>query len=199
MQRLRALHYAKKVVALYWTSASRALRLTPLMQGLRHPAGEDVESTPLAELTWRVTDRICRLCFGNYPIEATVARVPAVDTVIFPPKWGRRTPIFVPLTNDLHAKTTEDKIRIIKQDEAARKAHREPAKEYTTVWLPKYWRTRVHVFTFAFAVALGIGIAAALLVPLVVGRGLMYTFMGQEVHDGHSIVSFALAGDGTSR
>lgn len=192
MERLRVLHWAKKVIALYWTTASRSLRLTALMQGLRRPDEAEVDSDRLSELAWGMTDRVFRLLLGDYPIEATMARVPAVDTIIFPPKWGRRTPIFVPLTEDGLPKNARDKIRIIRQDETARLARREPEKDYTQVWLPKYWRTRVHVFTFAFAMALGVGITSGLLIPLVIGRGLLFTLLGEEVHDGYSFVSHAL-------
>jgi uncharacterized membrane protein YbaN (DUF454 family) len=162
------------------------------MFGLRMPPGhyeDEVESLPV-RILWAALDVPFRTMFGPYFAGPTFARVPADDHVVLLPRTSGtgREGALVPLTAHGTPRTRADKIRIIRQDLAAHRAKRDPKKDYLTVWLPRYWRTRVYVHILATAIAAGMAVGAAIFTPLLVGRGLMGMVFG-KVHDGYSMVS----------
>lgn len=192
---IRFRHRIKKLLTLWWHSSSRAFNLTSVMFGPRMPLGHDhdeAESLPI-RLFWGALDVPFRAMFGPYFAGPTFARVPADDHVVLLPRTSGtgREGALVPLTAHGTPRTRADKIRIIRQDLAAHRAKRDPKKDYVTVWLPRYWRTRVYVHILATAIAAGLAVGAAVFTPLLVGRGLMGMVFG-KVHDGYSMVSEAI-------
>jgi E3 ubiquitin-protein ligase MARCH6 len=177
----------------WWRGAAAFFRLSPLMYGdsylhgrERYPEQDRVDPWIL-ERAWSVVDNAYQAAFGSYDNAETMARVPNVDRVALLPPHERRRGVFIPLDAQGAPKTAEDKLRLLKQDRAARHVDKDPKEEYTIVWLPSRWRIRIHAFIFAALCSASALIATALFVPLIVGRLVTGTVLG-EVHDGYSWV-----------
>lgn len=97
--------------------------------------------------------------------------------------------MFVPLDDDLVPRSREAKIRMLRQDEATRKAKREPRDDFIVVSLPRYWRTRVHAFVFGTLGFSAVFIAGVVIVPVLLGRRIIGGWGMGQVHDGYSYVS----------
>ena len=192
---LRPRHRVKKFWNTYWRITTRQLCLSSLMYGRdrrgRSATDEKKAGGPrVLEAMWPILDPVFQLAFGRYDPTATDARVPAEDQVALLPQSERRKGgVFVALDENGSPRTPEDKLRLLKQDKRAREAKRDPKNDYTVVWLPQYWRTRVHAFIFA-----ALGMAATCLAilffgPLVVGRAALAMLTTEPIHDGYSLVS----------
>lgn len=174
-------HRLKKALSIWWRNTTRAFRLSSLIYGL------EPEKSSRYEAIWPILDRVLQIAFGKYNAEETQARVPNVDQVLLlPPAERKNGGVFVPL-QDGRPKSEADMIRMLKQNRLARNGGRDERKDYTVVWLPKYWRTRIHVFIFCALVTSGAVIGLAFFTPLVIGRMALGKVFGQ-VHDGYSLV-----------
>lgn len=177
----------KRALHAWWHATAKAFNLTSLLHG--KTARFKTESR-LTISTWRVADFFGQLVFGKYDTTESDARVPSSDQVVLlPPAERKGNGVFVMLDKLGAPKTADDKLRLLKQDRAAREGGRDPRADYRIVWLPRFWRTRVHALIFAALGTASAVIALAFFVPLVVGRLASSLFIEEEVHDGYSWVS----------
>jgi E3 ubiquitin-protein ligase MARCH6 len=201
LESLRAKQRGKKFLNSWWKAVSRSFKLTDLLNGKR-PSSTLRPESKLVLTLWAILDIPFQFVFGKYNTESTLARVPAHDrTALLSPaeRKGSGNGVFIPLDDKGRPKTLEGKIKWLKQDRAAREAKRDPWKDYRVVWLPVYWRTRVHSLIFGAVGSCAAALAVVALVPLLVGRlftawlmGLWGGEVGAEMHDGYSLVSPAL-------
>jgi E3 ubiquitin-protein ligase MARCH6 len=145
------------------------------------------------QLAWLVTDAICQSMFGRYDNRATRARVPGNDRVeLLPLTSGRREGMFIPLDQKGAPRNEADELRLLRQDRAARRAGRNPLKDYTVVNLPDYWRTRIHVLLGVGLMSTSVLVATLFFVPLAVGRLGSSYFFTAPVFDGYNWVSLTV-------
>lgn len=184
---LRVDHRLKKGLALWWNFTVRSLDLSSLILGVETPRQPQSRTVQLA---WLVTDAICQSVFGRYDNRATSARVPSNDRVeLLPLTEGAREAMFIPLDHKGAPKTEVDELRLLRQDRAARRAGRNPMKDYTVIQLPDYWRTRIHVLLGVGLASASLLVAAVFFIPLAVGRLATSFFFVAPVFDGYSWVS----------
>ena len=173
----------------FWHSTCSNLRLSCLLHG-RTYAGECQAGPYRMGRFWAILDNILQLVFGNYDPTATYARVPASDQVaLLPPTERRKSGVFVQVDADGSPTSAEAKMRMLRQDQRARAMKRDPTRDYTIVWLPQYWRTRIHVFVSISVTVTGVFIALVFFTPIVIGRAMFAMFVNQTVHDGYAYVS----------
>ena len=187
LESFRARVWIKRGLTAYWSATTSAFRLTSLVYGTA-PSKDQRPEPVFIRAMWATFDLPLQVIFGRYSSMATFARVPATDQIVLLSRANNRKGTFVPLTPAGNPRTKEDKLRILNQDAAARRGGRDPVEDYTMVWLPRYWRTRVHLFILLCGIMAGIAVMSAGLVPLLVGRGVVGMVFG-EVHDGYSLVS----------
>ena len=168
--------------------ATAAFQLTSLMYGGRHTT--EVERSAFGfEGMWPAADRLFQLLFGYYQNDETEARVPGADQIVLlSPAERKRGGVFVPLDESGAPRLPEDKLRLLKQDRAAREAGRLPKTDYTVIWLPRYWKTRIQMFILAALTIVSIALAVGFFVPLVVGRAVVAMISKELTHDGYNIV-----------
>ncbi|OXG23731.1 E3 ubiquitin-protein ligase MARCH6 [Cryptococcus neoformans Ze90-1] len=178
---------ARRLFIQWWRAVTTRYRLTNLVAPVPNENERSEAPTKLENALWPICDWICQKLFGKYRTEATDARVPASDSVVLMPIEQRRKEggVFVPLDESGIPYNRADKLRLLKQDKIAREAGRLPTSDYTVVWLPKYWRTRIHMFVASALASMSIVIALAVFMPLAVGR-MMWKTLGMDVHDGYS-------------
>ncbi|KIS00118.1 E3 ubiquitin-protein ligase MARCH6 [Cryptococcus deuterogattii 2001/935-1] len=178
---------ARRLFTRWWRAVTTRYRLTNLVAPVPNENERSETPTKLENALWPICDWICQKLFGKYRTEATDARVPASDSVILMPIEQRRKEggVFVPLDGSGIPYNRADKLRLLKQDKIAREAGRLPTSDYTIVWLPKYWRTRIHMFVATALASMSIVIALTAFTPLAVGR-MMWKALGMDVHDGYS-------------
>lgn len=181
---------ARRLFIQWWRAVTTRYRLTNLVAPVPNENERSEAPTKLENALWPICDWICQKLFGKYRTEATDARVPASDSVVLMPIEQRRKEggVFVPLDESGIPYNRADKLRLLKQDKIAREAGRLPTSDYTVIWLPKYWRTRIHMFVASALASMSIVIALAVFMPLAVGR-MMWKTLGMDVHDGYSWVS----------
>lgn len=137
-----------------------------------------------------ILDLPFQLLFGQYDKQQTDARVPGADQIVLlSPSQRKRGGVFVPLDGAGAPHTEEDKLRLLKQDRAAREAGRDPKADYTVISLPRYWRTRIHVFILVALTAASLTMAIGFFTPLVIGREAMRMVFSELPHDGYNLVS----------
>jgi E3 ubiquitin-protein ligase MARCH6 len=102
----------------------------------------------------------------------------------------RREGVFIPLDSKGAPRTEADKIRLLKQDRAARKAGRNPKDDYTVVTLPDFWRTRVYALLAFMLFSAACVTAGLIFVPLAIGRQVTAFWFDEVVYDGYSWVGF---------
>jgi len=185
---LQPRHRLKNAWSVYWRTAASAFHLTSLMYGRRQPAKEDGGSFG-TEGIWPILDKPFQLLFGQYKNTQTDARVPGADQIVLlSPAERRKGGVFVPVDPQGATRTPEDKLRLLKQDRAAREAGRDPKTDYTVIWLPRYWRTKIHAFIVVTLTTVSITLALGCFVPLVVGRAAMAMLFTESTHDGYNLV-----------
>ncbi|ORX38932.1 hypothetical protein BD324DRAFT_617907 [Kockovaella imperatae] len=173
----------------YWTIACRSFCLSSLLHGKRHNAQCQQGGPRILEWIWPILDIPLQRLFGPYDPAGTYARVPAADQVgLLPASERKKGGVFIPLTKEGSPKDDEGKLRLLKQDQRARALKRDPRKDYTVVWLPQYWRTRIHAFIFAAIGVTGWAIAMLLFVPILVGRATLGMLVSEEMHDGYAFL-----------
>ena len=144
---------------------------------------------PAVLRAWRVLDFFAQIALGKYDTAETWARVPAADSVVLlKPEVRKGRGVFVRLDNQGRTLTPDGSLLMLQQNQAAIKANRDPHKDYKRVWLPRYWRTRVHAVVYTALALSGTVVATALFAPLIVGRLILDRAFGHPVHDGYNWV-----------
>lgn len=150
--------------------------------------------SPYATRIWSILDVIDQIVLGRYHNATCKARVPASDgIVLLRPEERKGRGVFVRLDVNGAPTNEEDKMMMLRQDRAAREKHRDPKKDYTVVWLPKYWRTRVHALIMTTLVTAGALACAVLVGPLIAGRLMLDRLLPHPAHDGYNWVSCSCA------
>ena len=183
---------ARRVWTWYWRVATRAFSLTYLFYGEQEAAMLQRQYTgpEWLEKLWEFIDPILQVALGEYDSDETRARVPSADRVaLLPADERRKDGVFVPLNRKGAPKTDTGKLVLLKQNRVAFEAKRDPKKDYTIVWLPRYWRTRIHLFMLHMMLMMGALFAGAFFGPILVGRGVFGMVTDRPVYDGNSYVS----------
>lgn len=156
---------------------------------LRYAKTVPPESTTATRI-WGALDVLDQIVLGRYQNITCRARVPASDgLVLLKPEERRGRGVFVRLDKNGSTTNEEDKMMILQQDRAAREKKRDPKKDYTVVWLPQYWRTRVHALIMTALCAGGLIACTVLVGPLVTGRMMLDRLLPQPAHDGYNWVN----------
>ncbi|BEI83081.1 hypothetical protein CcaverHIS002_0309490 [Cutaneotrichosporon cavernicola] len=179
-------HRIRKLFVMWWGFAVRKLRLVSLIFGMEV---RPKPSNRASQWAWLVADAACQFVFGRYDNRATRARVPASDRVeLATLEERRREGVFIPVDQKGAPRTEADRIRLLKQDRAARKAGRNPKDDYTVVSLPDFWRTRVYALLIFMLFSAACVTAGMIFVPLALGRQATGSWFGGPVYDGYSWV-----------
>lgn len=183
-------HRIRKLFIHWWTWTVKQLGLVSLIFGLEvRPR----PSRPVSKFLWMVTDAVCQFIFGKYDNRATRARVPASDRVeLATLAERRREGVFIPVDHRGAPRTEADRIRLLKQDRAARRANRNPNTDYTIVTLPDYWRTRVYALLAFMLLSVAAVTVGVFFVPLALGRQATAMLCNGPVYDGYSWVRLGL-------
>jgi E3 ubiquitin-protein ligase MARCH6 len=157
----------------------------------RRAAVEREQAGPwLLERFWSILDPFFQLIFGRYDPTATEARVPATDRVALLSQAERRKHgVFIPLDSDGSPTTPEAKLALLKQDRRARQKNRDPRTDYQVIWLPSFWRTRIHAFVFSALTMAATLLALGFFGPLIVGRAVLGMVTAAPLHDGYSYLA----------
>jgi E3 ubiquitin-protein ligase MARCH6 len=173
----------------WWDATAYAFNLTAMLTD--HDRTTKIEH-PAVLRAWRVLDFFAQIALGKYDTHETWARVPAADSVVLlKPEVRKGRGVFVRLDNQGRTLTPDGSLLMLQQNQAATKANRDPHKDYKRVWLPRYWRTRVHAVVYTALALSGTVVATALFAPLVVGRLILDRAFGHPVHDGYNWVCCA--------
>ena len=186
---IRPVYKAKRLWNTFWRVASGWFCLTSLMYGNSRRAVAEQEKGAVwpSKIVWPIVDPLFQLAFGRYDNTSTDARVPATDRVALLSQAERKEHgVFIPHDKYGAPKSDKAKLALLKQDRRAREKNRVPKDDYQIVWLPRYWRTRVHAFIFAALTVAAWTIALSLFVPLVIGRTALGALTRQPCHDGYS-------------
>ncbi|RXK38798.1 hypothetical protein M231_03974 [Tremella mesenterica] len=195
MEYLRPRARLRRLTQSFFRNLSSLFLLTPLIMSRNRLTRHLPLRGPfiLERIVWPTLDFFFQRFLSPYDNSATAMRVPATDQVVLLPLLVRRKAgVFVPVDEIGRPKTDEHKLNLLKQDRAARKANRDPVKDYNVVWLPKYWRTRVHVFIMMCIWASAVVVAVGLFAPLLVGRAALRLLWEEKVHDGYSLITGAI-------
>ena len=169
----------------WWEHAAHEFRLTSFLFGDR-VMEEEVGSRftwrrfPLIrDLAWVRRDEVER------PDDGGFARVPASDSVAFPENLKQ---MLIP-TDEAGTPLDHRGAELIQaQNEAARKAQRDPAEDYQIVYLPPNFTKRVIAF-MCYLWATGSAITVVTLgTPILLGRRILDQIPGMPVHDGYSFL-----------
>lgn len=182
----------KKVWNFCWRGTCRAFRISSIMYGTKRHE-EIAGGNAILERIWPILDPICKGIRGKYNNASGDARVPSSDRIAFAYRQnGAKWPAFIHLDESGVPKSEADKIRLLRQDRAARKKGRDPKKDYRIVWLPPYWLTRLWALLVVTMVGCGFGLAVTVVVPLLVGRAAMDLVFGEELHDAYNVVCLSV-------
>ena len=176
----------------YWRFTTHMFALSHLMYGTSRQATEEKRKggPRIVEAIWPVLDPIFRFAFGRYDTTATDARVPFSDRVaLLSPAERQKDGVFIPLDTKGTPKTAQGKLALLKQDRRARQKERNPRDDYTVVWLPRYWRTRIHVFILCALCMASTIIAAGFFGPILVGRAALAMITTNRLHDGYCYIA----------
>ncbi|EPQ56749.1 hypothetical protein GLOTRDRAFT_115872 [Gloeophyllum trabeum ATCC 11539] len=162
-----------------WKYAAARLRLTSYMFGERVPSEEYTPKNRfgLQGLTkMEVVEEGIR--------DGHFRRVPADDNIALPREMRATAEV-----TEHGEPANEEAARLIKvQNEEAQKAKRNPKTDYTIVYIPPNFRTRILTFIFVAWLAVCAGVAAVFIVPIQLGRLFFGVFIEREVHDGYSFL-----------
>ena len=193
---IRPRHTMKRLLMQYWRLSTKLFRLRSLLIGRRYTMQRhSTHVSRIEHLVWSIIDVPLQLFFGRYDSAESLMRVPFADSVVLLTSNGKRQPMFIPLDENRQPKTREAKIRMLRQDQLARRAKREPTMDFMVVRLPQHWRTRVHMFIFSTLAASALFVALVVVLPILLGRRISAAWVG-EVHDGYSYVSLLLSRSG---
>jgi E3 ubiquitin-protein ligase MARCH6 len=171
----------------WWDVTANMFNLTGMLTD--HDRTKKVES-PAVLRAWRILDFFAQIALGKYDTAETWARVPAADSVVLlKPEVRKGRGVFVRLDHQGRTLTPDGSLLMLQQNQAAINAKRDPLKDYRRVWLPRYWRTRVHAVVYTALALSGTVVATAVFAPLVAGRLILDQALGQPVHDGYNWVS----------
>ena len=168
--------------------------LSELMYGSSRRSIEEkrIGGPKVVEALWPILDPVFQAGFGRYSTTATDARVPFSDRVaLLSPAERQKDGVFIPVDGRGAPKNKEGTLALLKQDRRARQKKRDPRGDYTIVWLPQYWRTRIHVFILC---ALGMAstlIATTFFGPILIGRAALAMVTTNRLHDGYCYVAGA--------
>lgn len=184
---LRFGNRGRRCMRRWWATTASMFNLTAMLTDTDRT--RKVES-PVVLGAWRVLDFFAQIALGRYDTTETWARVPSADSVVLlKPEVRKGRGVFVRLDNIGRTLTPDGALLMHQQNQAAIKANRDPLKDYKRVWLPRYWRTRVHAVVYTALVLCGTVVATALFAPLLVGRLILDRAFGHPVHDGYNWVS----------
>ena len=170
----------------WWDITANAFNLTYMLTD--NDRTRKIES-PAVLRTWRILDFFAQITLGKYDTSETWARVPAADSVVLlKPEVRKGRGVFVRLDNLGRPLTEDGGLLMVQQNQAAKHAKRDPVKDYKVVWLPRYWRTRIHAVVYTALALSGAVVATALLAPLIVGRLILDRAFEHPVHDGYNWV-----------
>ncbi|EJT46922.1 hypothetical protein A1Q1_04350 [Trichosporon asahii var. asahii CBS 2479] len=181
---LKVYTHVKQGLAAWWLFVVRQLELSSLVFGVN--TGNRPMSR-FSQLGWIVADAVCQRVFGTYDNRATPARVPNSDRIkLLSLSERRKEGMFILLDSNGAPRTPADEIRLLKQDRAARRAGRNPKRDYTVVQLPEFWRTRVYALFASAMLSAAAVVATVVLVPLCVGRMATNMVFHEQIYDGYN-------------
>ena len=170
----------KEVATVVWKFLATRLRLTSYFFGDRHP---QEEFTPK---DWR--DNFIRsgtfVANADTPPDGSFRRVPATDNLALP----RDMRATVAVTADGEPVDDAARALMILQNAEAEKAKHNIQEDYTIVYIPPNFRSRVIAFiTMLWMIgAICVGFVVAL--PLSLGRSFFRLFTPRDIHDGYSFI-----------
>ncbi|GJJ11157.1 hypothetical protein Clacol_005388 [Clathrus columnatus] len=180
------LHYfrprkpVRRLMTLWWHWTARQLRLTSFMFGERHP--DEEYSTPWS---WK---KLFGLNEGKAVVvpgrDGGFRRAPAGDNIAF----LRDKPALVPIDEEGKPLDETGHDIIAAQDEEARRSGRNPAEDYTTVYVPPEFRKRVILFIIFFWLCGSFLLVSMIAIPTAGGRAVFRLFTPEPVHDGYSFI-----------
>lgn len=182
LHHLRPRKLIRKVADWYWRWAARQLRLTSYMFGERHNDEMEFMSTKdwFASI-WRKPSKRVKI---EKQFKGSYRRVPAEDNIALPKELRATVAVNVDGTPiDEAGRRLMDR-----QNAEAEKARRNIDKDYTVVYLPPHFRSRVILFIIGLWLAFSMVMVTAIAAPIHVGRAAFAMFLDREVHDGYSFV-----------
>ncbi|KAF8318671.1 hypothetical protein DL93DRAFT_323184 [Clavulina sp. PMI_390] len=170
----------------WWDRGAHELRLSSFLLGERIPQEEFASQYSWKRLPLiRDLEWVKRNAAPELPDDGGFARVPASDSVALPEPHKK---MLVP-TNEAGTPLDEAGVEAMaSQDEAARKAHRDPAEDYQIVYIPPHHQRRVFAFVgYIWTTALAMAVTA-FGTPIFVGRLVLDFIPGVPIHDGYSFL-----------
>ena len=177
MQYFRPRKFLKQNSVHVWKFLAAQLRLSSYLFGGRHPEEE--------------IDYMHTLIFGpqthglGTTRSGTFRRVPNSDNIALV-KGHAAT---VQVDEEGHPVNPKEMRLMQVQDAEAEKNKRNVKDDYTIAYMPPHFRYRALAFVSAVWIICSIVLAAALAVPVLLGRTFFKLFVPHEVHDGYSFVA----------
>ncbi|EGN95092.1 hypothetical protein SERLA73DRAFT_61388 [Serpula lacrymans var. lacrymans S7.3] len=183
------LHYFRprkvlhRAAVLVWKFLAAELRLTSYMFGERHPS----EEVTVKYKTWSGffvrtgtdEDDVVNVSDGTF------RRVPAKDNIALPRDMRA--------TAQVHedGEPVDDGARqlIATLDAEAEKAKRDIKTDFTIVYIPPNFRSRIIYFILAIWVIVAVLVSAGVALPIQVGRQFFKLFVAKDIHDGYSFIA----------
>lgn len=165
-----------------WKYLARQLRLSSYMFGGRFPSEE---YTP-EHWSWRslLNDDGIQMDDAEAVHDGTFRRVPNSDNVAL----VKDAPATVEVDEEGYPLDANGSRLIIAQTLEAEKAKRPVKDDYTVVYIPPHFRTRVIAFLLCIWTVGSAMLATVLAAPILLGRGVFRLFLPYEVHDGYSFI-----------
>ena len=187
----RPMDRCRRLFDKFWSRSVSLLCLSSLVQDGMYPVEQSAPSHS-SRIFWSTVSFFIRHMLSDYNPKATYARVPNRDQLKLLPNPDRRPGTFILLDPLGTPQSREDKLRLLKQDQAAKNAGRDPEKDYAMVWLPQWWQARIYGLIFlalSFATAF---LAIGFFGPILIGRLAIQYVSGKDLHDGYAYVGFAI-------
>lgn len=165
----------------YWKFSARQFRLSSYMFGGRYPDEETSTSWPVAAL---LRSKHALDPKEQQPIEGRFMRVPAEDNVALRRELKATTVV------DEDGEPLDEEGRKVIEDQIAEaeKAKREVAKDYTVVYAPPHFTTRIILFIMSLWLCGSLVLVTSIAMPILLGRRLFALWLPHEVHDGYSLM-----------
>lgn len=180
------LHYfrprkpVRRMMTLWWQWSAHQLRLTSFMFGERRPDEEYI-----MPWSWK---KLFGLEGNNAVIvpsrDGEFRRAPAGDNIAF----LRDKPALVPVDEEGKPLDKAGSDIIDAQDAEARRSGRNPAEDYTIVYVPSEFRKRVIFFIIFFWLCGSLLLVSVTAVPIIGGRAVFRLFTTHPLHDGYSFI-----------
>lgn len=177
LQYFRPRKFLKQQSVHVWKFLARQLRLSSYLFGGRHP-NEEVDYTH-------------SLIFGaqthglNAARTGTFRRVPNSDNIAL----VKGQPATVEVDEDGRPVNDKEARLMQLQDSETEKNKRNIKDDYTITYMPPHFRYRALAFVAGVWIICSIFLAAALAIPVLLGRGFFKLFVPYHVHDGYSFVA----------